>query len=65
MKILVENLQLSAQNLDLGRRFIFQQENHPKPTSKSVTAWLQKKFCLQWVLIQILLEIYDKNWKFE
>lgn len=43
IKILDENLQLSAQNLHLGRRFTFQQDNDPKHTSKSVTAWLQKK----------------------
>ena len=32
IKILVENLQLSEQNLDLGRRFTFQQDNDPKYT---------------------------------
>ena len=38
IKILDENLQLSAQNLDQGRWFTFQQDNYSKHTSKSVTA---------------------------
>ena len=38
--ILDENLKVSAQNLGLGRRFIFQQDNGPKHRSKSVTEWL-------------------------
>ena len=37
VNILDENLQISVQNLDLGRRYIFQQDNDPKHTSKSVT----------------------------
>ena len=43
IKILDKNLQLSAQNLDLGWQFTFQQDDHPKYMSKSVTVWLQKK----------------------
>ena len=42
IKIHVENLQLSTKNFDLGRRFIFQPDDH-KHTFKFVTAWLQKK----------------------
>ena len=38
IKIWDENLQLSAQNLDLGWWFIFHQDNDPQHTSKSVTA---------------------------
>ena len=38
-----ENQRLPAQNLDLGCRFTFQQDNHLKHTFKSVTVWLQKK----------------------
>ena len=43
IKILDENLQLSAQNLNLVQWFSFQPDNDPKHTSKSVTACLQKK----------------------
>ena len=43
IKILDENLQLSVQNFDLVQRFTFQQDNHPKLMSKSMTVWLQKK----------------------
>ena len=43
IKILDENLQLSAQNLDLDRQFTFQQDNDHKCMSKSVIEWVQKK----------------------
>ena len=43
IKILEENLQLSMQNLHLSRGFTFLQDNDPKHTFKSVTAWLKKK----------------------
>ena len=36
-KIRDENLLLSAQSLDLGLRFTFQQDKDPKHTSKLVT----------------------------
>ena len=53
IKILDENLQLSVQNLDLGRQVTFQQDNDPTHMSKSVTEWLQKnKFkVLSWLSI--------------
>ena len=38
IKPLEENLEVSLQNLDLGRQF-----TDPKRRCKSVTAWLQKK----------------------
>ena len=41
-KFLDENLRQSAQNLDLGWRFTFQQDYDSKHTSKLVTVWLQK-----------------------
>ena len=46
IKILDENTQLSAQNLDLGRRLAFQQDNDPKHF-RSVTVRHQKRlqFC--------------------
>ena len=36
IKLLDENLQLSAQNLDLGRQVTFQKDNNTKHTSKWV-----------------------------
>lgn len=40
--ILDENLKVSARNLGLGKRWVFQQDNDPKHKSKATTAWLQK-----------------------
>ena len=40
IEIMHENLQLSNQDLDLGRWFAFQQDNDPQNTSKSKTVWL-------------------------
>ena len=37
IKIQNENQLLSAQNIDLDWQFVFQQDNDPKHTSKSVT----------------------------
>ena len=42
VKILKENLKQSAAKLSLGRRFVFQQDNNPKPTSLLVKSYLQK-----------------------
>ena len=39
-EILDENLLQSAQDLRLGRRFIFQQDNKPKHTAKTMQEWL-------------------------
>ncbi len=38
--ILDENLLQSAQDIRLGRRFTFQQDNDPKPTAKITKEWL-------------------------
>uniref|UniRef100_A0A3B4T8G8 Tc1-like transposase DDE domain-containing protein n=1 Tax=Seriola dumerili TaxID=41447 RepID=A0A3B4T8G8_SERDU len=48
--ILDENLLQSAQDLRLGRRFTFQQDNDPKHTAKTTKEWLQDKFVtvLEW-----------------
>ena len=42
-QILVENLLQSAKDLGLLRRFMFQQDNDPKHTSKATLEWLQNK----------------------
>ena len=42
-EILVENLLHSAQDLRLGRRFTFQQDNYPKHTAKTTQEWLRDK----------------------
>uniref|UniRef100_A0A673Z7G0 Tc1-like transposase DDE domain-containing protein n=1 Tax=Salmo trutta TaxID=8032 RepID=A0A673Z7G0_SALTR len=42
-KILDENLLQSIQDLRLGRRFAFQQDNDPKHTAKTTQEWLQDK----------------------
>ena len=39
--ILNENLVQSAQDLRLGRRFTFQQDNDPKHTAKTMQEWLR------------------------
>lgn len=35
-----KSLVLKWQNIHLGRRFTFQRDNNPKPSSKFVSAWL-------------------------
>ena len=42
-EILDENLLQSAQDLRLGRRFTFQQDNDPKHTAKTMQEWLRVK----------------------
>lgn len=42
IKILDENLKTSARDLGLGRRFVFQQDNDPKHTSKLVKDWFKQ-----------------------
>ena len=44
-EILDENLLQSTQNLRLGRRFTFQQDNDPKHIAKTMQGWLWDK-CL-------------------
>ena len=43
-EILDENLLQSIQNLRLGQRFTFQQDNRPKHTAKTRQEWLRDKF---------------------
>ena len=59
IKILDENLQLPVQNLDLGRRFTFQQYND----TKSVTAWLPKNniIFLLWFSLSLDLNFIKKS----
>ena len=49
-RILDENLLESAMNLNLGRRFTFQQDNDPKHKANATLEWLNKKKInvLQW-----------------
>ena len=42
-KILVENLLQSTQDLRLGQRFTFQQDNDHKHTAKTTQEWLRDK----------------------
>ena len=42
-EILDENLLQSDQDIILGRRFTFQQDNDPKHTAKTTHEWLQDK----------------------
>ena len=42
-EILDENLLQSAQDLKLGQKFTFQQDNDPKHTAKTMQEWLQDK----------------------
>ena len=42
-EILDENLLQSTQDLRLGRRFTFQQDNDPKHTAKTTQEWLRDK----------------------
>ena len=42
-EIHVKNLLQSAQDLRLGRRFTFQQDNDPKHTAKTTQEWLRDK----------------------
>jgi len=39
--ILNENLVQSAQDIRLGRRFTFKQDNHAKHTTKTMQEWLR------------------------
>lgn len=41
MEILEENIKQSAEKLDLGQQWIFQQDNDPKHTAKVVKKWLK------------------------
>ena len=42
-RILDENLLDSAMNLNLGRRFTFQEDNDPKHKAQATLEWLNKK----------------------
>ena len=42
-EILDENLLQRAQDLRLGLRFTFQQDNDPKHTAKTTQVWLREK----------------------
>ena len=42
-EILDENLLQSAQDLRLGKRYTFQQDNDPKHTARTMQEWLRDK----------------------
>ena len=47
-QILQENLISSVENLELFSDYIFQQDNDPKLTAKSIKKWLSENNVLQW-----------------
>ena len=40
LRILRDNLRISAERLGLGNRWVFQQDNHPKHTAHVVREWI-------------------------